>query len=108
MPEQHAALTGQAVYRRITSYNVCYTKLLREHLGDRVSDSTLIIGDKDGLGFDSVVDVKLKEEAEKIGNKLFANSIALGLLCNILQLDEQVLFDLMKSQFESKGAEVVA
>jgi len=78
-----------------------------EHLGDRVSDSTLIIGDKDGLGFDSVVDVKLKEEAEKIGNKLFANSIALGLLCNILQLDEQVLFDLMKSQFESKGAEVV-
>jgi len=78
-----------------------------EHLGDRVSESTLIIGDKNGLGFDRVVDVKLKEEAEKIGNKLFANSIALGLLCNILQLDEQVLFDLMKSQFESKGAEVV-
>lgn len=79
-----------------------------EHLGDRVSESTLIIGDKDTLKRDNTVDIKLKEEAEKIGNKLFANSIALGLLCAMLQLDQEVLFDLMRSNFSDKGEDIIS
>jgi len=58
------------------------------HVNHRIDHKTVIIGDKDKLQTDrKVINVSYLEMAKEIGNAIYANTIAVGLLLGLLEGD---------------------
>jgi 2-oxoglutarate/2-oxoacid ferredoxin oxidoreductase subunit alpha len=58
------------------------------HVSDRIDDKTTIIGDKKKLHTErEVIDVSFLGMAKEIGNAIYANTIAVGLLLGLLEGD---------------------
>lgn len=86
-----------------------------EHLGDRVTKDTLILGDCEVLGECShlgedhtIHDVPFTAMAEELGSKMYANVIGVGVVGGLLEADEAVFNDYLRQTFARKGEEVVA
>ncbi len=86
-----------------------------EHLGDRVTKDTLVLGDCavlgecSHLGTDHVIhDVPFTAMAEELGSKMYANVIGVGVVGGLLDADEAVIADFLRETFSRKGEEVVA
>ena len=86
-----------------------------EHMGDRVTSDTLILGDCDVLGECShlgdehpIFDVPFTAMAEQLGSKMYANVIGVGVIGGILDADPEVVRDYLTEIFARKGEEVVA
>lgn len=58
-----------------------------DHLKDRITDSTVIIGERDSIGLDGMEDVPFSAIALDAGGALYANTVAVGTLCAILGID---------------------
>jgi 2-oxoglutarate ferredoxin oxidoreductase subunit alpha len=79
------------------------------HLAGRISNKTLIIGEKKTLTTEcDCVDIPFTAIAEEAGGKIYANTVAIGVLCGILEADLPVLEGYLKEHFGRKGEEVVA
>ncbi len=83
-----------------------------EHIGKRVSDDTLIIGSADVLGAESVstgnfVDVPFAQLAEEVGDKVYANTVATGILVGLLALDLNDAGRYLKTFFAGKSDDVI-
>jgi 2-oxoglutarate ferredoxin oxidoreductase subunit alpha len=82
------------------------------HLKHRLTGSTIIIGEKKLLDIDSSVygekiEIPFLELSSEVGGKIYANIIALGLICRILKGDKEILQELLTTNFKSKGQEIV-
>jgi len=77
------------------------------HLGTRISKQTLIIGDKTVINNDMVIDVPFSEIASRLGNRIYSNSVALGVICGILDIGKNSLAAQIKERFISKGQTIV-
>lgn len=81
---------------------------------NRLSSETIIIGEAENIDLDldkhgfSFVEVPLTEEAKKIGNKVYTNSIAAGVIAGLLDVDLSILDDYFQERFSSKGEEVIS
>jgi 2-oxoglutarate ferredoxin oxidoreductase subunit alpha len=73
------------------------------HLKDRISDKTIIIGNKKKLENDKVIDVPFQQIASEFGNKLYANSVAVGLVSGLMNLDRKKVLKYIKGIFAKKG-----
>ncbi|MCL2389411.1 MAG: 2-oxoacid:acceptor oxidoreductase family protein, partial [Elusimicrobia bacterium] len=105
---------------RITSVApACYTKRIDiaipfdndalEHLAARLSESTLILADKKLIttpGFE-IFDIALGEAAQKIGDALFTNVIATGIVLGLFGVDFSFFEELLKKRFSSKGEDIL-
>ena len=82
-----------------------------EHLKERIDENTIIIGNKEEvrkLGLkNKTIDVSFKEIAEKIGNKVFANTVATGTLLGILNINKKYFIKQLKESFSKKGKEIL-
>jgi len=82
-----------------------------EHLKERIDENTIIIGNKEEvrkLGLkNKTIDVSFKEIEEKIGNKVFANTIATGTHLRILNINKKYFIKQLKESFSKKGKEIV-
>ena len=58
-----------------------------EHLKNRISEDTIIIGDKSKIDHSNILDVRFSEIASSIGSAIYANTVAAGFLCGILKVD---------------------
>jgi 2-oxoglutarate ferredoxin oxidoreductase subunit alpha len=80
---------------------------------ERISEKTVIIGepenledcDKDKCKF--IVEVPFRDEAIKLGSKVYSNSIAAGIIAGLLEVDIKFLDDYFKVRFATKGKEVI-
>jgi 2-oxoglutarate ferredoxin oxidoreductase subunit alpha len=86
-----------------------------EHLGDRVTKDTLVLGDCAVLGECSYLggdhtihDVPFSAMAEELGSKMYANVIGTGVVAGLLDADEEVFNDFLRKTFARKGEDVVA
>lgn len=78
------------------------------HVSDRLDKNTTIIGDKEKLKADrDVIDVSFEKMAKKIGNAIYANTIAVGLLMGILEGDLEEGKQFLKDYFYAKKKEDV-
>ncbi len=89
------------------------------HLKDRISSDTLIIGDpehlksvKDNKIFDSVsgpnfIEIPLMETAQEMGGSIFANVIAAGALSCLLSIPKEIFDGLISDMFARKGQEIL-
>ncbi len=78
-----------------------------EHLGSRVSSATLIVGDKKKIQGGTFVHAPLSDIASDLGNSIFANAVALGVICGFLEIDPDLVNDQIKTKLASKSLEIV-
>jgi 2-oxoglutarate ferredoxin oxidoreductase subunit alpha len=86
-----------------------------EHLGERVTRETPILGDCavlgecSPLGEDHIIhDVPFSAMAEELGSKMYANVIGVGVIGGLLDADPDVVAQFLTETFSRKGDQVVA
>lgn len=78
------------------------------HLQSRISEKTIIVGDGNILETKmQLIDIPFSLMAKDLGNEMYANTIALGLILGLLQTDQQVMEKYLEDRFTDKGAEIV-
>ena len=79
-----------------------------DHLKDRISENTIIFGDKEVIGdIQNVTDIPLSKISKKIGNSLYSNTVTAGVICGLLNIPEDELRDFINKFFEKKGEEII-
>ena len=79
-----------------------------KHLDQRLTDETLIVGEKETFDHERMVDIPFVKIAEEAGNKLYANSAATGFLAGIFAIQNTALEEAIREHFSEKSEEVVA
>jgi len=78
------------------------------HLSGRISAGTLIVGEKKNLPAEcDCVDVPFSAIARKVGDILYANTVAIGAVSGILEADLDVVKEYLAEYFSGKGEEIV-
>ena len=79
-----------------------------EHVADRMTDDTVILGDAGALSLDrAVMDAPISSIAGEAGGKIYENTAAVGVLAGILEADPTILRDYLKVYFKGKKPEVI-
>ncbi len=79
-----------------------------EHVADRMTDDTVILGDAGALSLDrAVMDAPISSIAGEAGGKIYENTAAVGVLAGILEADPTILRDYLKVYFKRKKPEVI-
>ena len=81
-----------------------------DHLKDRISDDTIIMGDEDTLKdieMQSLIKIPFLKTAKSIGGSIFANIIAAGALSRILNIDSQIFDECITAMFKEKGEKIL-
>jgi len=79
-----------------------------ERLRERISDETIVLGEKKYVEKEkNSIGLLLEEVAESFGNKIYENSVAIGVLSGIINADEDALINNIKAYFSKKSEEVV-
>jgi 2-oxoglutarate ferredoxin oxidoreductase subunit alpha len=79
-----------------------------EHCEKRITDRTLILGEKGSLSTDHrVVEVPFAKTAQDAGGKLFAGSVAIGVVCGLFGVEPAAVGRYLEAYFGIKGADVV-
>ncbi|RJX26876.1 MAG: 2-oxoacid:acceptor oxidoreductase subunit alpha [Desulfurivibrio sp.] len=98
----------QAPLRRIDLLVPLDDKVI-PHLQYRLTEETIIAGDREVVGdIPRLQHVPLMQPAREIGNEMYANTMALGLILGLLAVDAGVMEQDLGSRFAGKGEEVVA
>jgi 2-oxoglutarate ferredoxin oxidoreductase subunit alpha len=79
------------------------------HLGKRVSDNTFIVADNESLKLemDNLIDVPLLKIANDLGNPIFANVVAVGVVLGLFGIRIKTIEDYLIETFGQKGKEIV-
>jgi 2-oxoglutarate/2-oxoacid ferredoxin oxidoreductase subunit alpha len=85
---------------------VALTAAAIPHLRERITDRTLVLGEKDIVGYEGMVDLPLTAIAQGLGSPIYSNSVAVGAVCGLLKLDKSVCETGIGEFFSKKGAEV--
>ncbi|MHA2304929.1 MAG: 2-oxoacid:acceptor oxidoreductase subunit alpha [Candidatus Hodarchaeales archaeon] len=88
------------------------TKDAVSHVEHRLTASSCIIGDKalfEQHPFNGpiLLDVSFIRIAEEIGNKLYSNSVAVGVIAGLFQVKNSIIAEVLSQRFDKKGPEVV-
>jgi len=80
------------------------------HLGDRISKNTIIIGEKKNIKNQkthTVIQIPFSEYAIEIGGLVFANTIAVGLLSALCKIDKNIMTTQVEHFFSKKKKALV-
>ena len=78
------------------------------HLKKRISKNTVILGEKEKiLPEREILDVPFTRVAKEIGNPIFANIVAVGLIAAIFGIKQQIPLEYTRKHFFTKGEKIV-
>jgi 2-oxoglutarate ferredoxin oxidoreductase subunit alpha len=102
--------------KRLTSYVERIDILLAlsdgaiEHLHQRITPKTLIVGDemnfKSVTGYDTIA-IPLFKSAEELGGPIFSNVIAAGVISRVLNISSEIFNEIITRMFSHKGEKIV-
>ncbi|MGO9388609.1 MAG: 2-oxoacid:acceptor oxidoreductase subunit alpha [Methanobacterium sp.] len=102
--------------KRLTSYVERIDILLAlsqgaiEHLHQRITPETLILGDEKNLksvsGYDTIA-IPLFKSAEELGGPIFSNVIAAGVISRVLNISPEIFNEIIMRMFTRKGEKIV-
>ena len=81
-----------------------------DHLKERISDNTIIIGDEETLKYvekEDVIKIPFLKIARDIGGPIYANVIAAGAISRILNIDKEIFDECLTSMFGRKGEKIL-
>lgn len=102
--------------KRVTAYVdridilIAISKGAIDHLEERISPDTLIIGDEKTLAEverQEVIKIPFLKMAAEIGGPIYANVIAAGTLCRVLNVDKEIFNECITAMFKRKGEEIL-
>ncbi|HEX7502688.1 MAG TPA: 2-oxoacid:acceptor oxidoreductase family protein, partial [Acidobacteriota bacterium] len=76
------------------------------HLSGRLSADTLVIGEKDTVSHPALIDAPFSRIAAGIGNKLFANTVAVGVICGLFKADPDRCQAVVAQQYARKAVDI--
>lgn len=80
-----------------------------ERLRNRITDRTIILGSPKYVKNEkNSITVEFEEIADSFGNKIYANSVAIGVLSGIIGADEDKLVENISLHFKSRGEKIVS
>ncbi|MHA2125203.1 MAG: 2-oxoacid:acceptor oxidoreductase subunit alpha [Promethearchaeota archaeon] len=82
------------------------------HLMQRISPNTLIIGEKQFIDVSTdtkstKVEIPFTDLSNRVGGRIYANIISLGVILCMLEAEKSILFELLKDNFKTKGEEII-
>ncbi|MBD3192721.1 MAG: 2-oxoacid:acceptor oxidoreductase subunit alpha [Candidatus Heimdallarchaeota archaeon] len=81
------------------------------HLQERITKETIIIGESENIGDleqeCKIIKVPFSDIAQDIGNKIYFNVIAAGLIAELFDIDREIVKDYLKERFGEKGEEIL-
>ncbi|MBN1939367.1 MAG: 2-oxoacid:acceptor oxidoreductase subunit alpha [Candidatus Aminicenantes bacterium] len=75
-------------------------------LEKRMTPDTVVIGEKEKLNVQGMIDIPFTKMAMEIGNAVFANTVAAGCLCGLLNVGETECADFIGEYFSGKREEI--
>ncbi len=81
-----------------------------DHLEERISNDTIIIGDEETLKNvekENVIKIPFLKVARDIGGPIYANVIAAGVISKILNIDKEIFDECITSMFGRKGEKIL-
>jgi 2-oxoglutarate ferredoxin oxidoreductase subunit alpha len=83
-----------------------------EHLGERVSKQTIVLGESQLIGDEAkgefrFIETPFTKIATELGNKVYSNVVAVGTLAGLLGMKKSDISDYVKQSFAAKVADVV-
>lgn len=81
-----------------------------DHLEERISKDTIIIGDEKTLEEverQEVIKIPFLKMASEIGGPIFANIIAAGAISRVLNVDKEIFDECITAMFKRKGEEIL-
>jgi len=80
-----------------------------DHVKWRIDNNTIILGKKEFIEGKSekIFEVPFAELAQEAGNKLYANTVTVGLLSGMLGIDFSIAKDLIKEFFKKKNKKII-
>ncbi|MBA2862356.1 2-oxoacid:acceptor oxidoreductase subunit alpha [Methanococcus maripaludis] len=91
---------------------VTFKKGVLNHLKDRISDKTIILGEKENIDEEfldnkNIIDIPIQEISKNIGNTLFSNTVGSGIILGIFDCDLELFNKYLEDKFSKKGEEIV-
>jgi len=78
------------------------------HLKRRIGKNTVILGEKEKIFPErEILDVPFTRVAKEIGNPIFSNIVAVGLIAAIFRINRQIPLDYTRKHFFTKGEKIV-
>ncbi len=93
---------------------VCLNKGLRDYLKGRIGDRTVIMGDAEEMGDELTgrglrfFHVPLSSMARELGNPVYANVVAAGIVAALFDVDFSLMEDFFEERFGARGSDVVS
>ncbi len=80
------------------------------HMNRRMDEDTVIMGEEKFIPGDhqKTVTVPFTEMAEEAGNKIYANTVAVGAVAGLLQADPEVMEKIIREFFRSKDDRIIS
>jgi 2-oxoglutarate ferredoxin oxidoreductase subunit alpha len=91
---------------------VTFKKGVLNHLKDRISDETIILGEKENIDEEfmnnkNIIDIPIQEISKNIGNVLFSNTVGSGIILGIFEGNLKLFNKYLEDKFSKKGKEIV-
>ena len=84
-----------------------------QHVEKRISPQTVILADKEAIGEDfdqtrhKFVDVPFTKTASEIGDKIYSNVVAVGVMTSLFGIELQIVSEFVRQFFSAKSGDVV-
>ena len=83
------------------------------HVKKRVSPNTIILGEKENFrkeykgSKDTIIDIPFSRIASDVGSRVYANTVAVGLICGLFRVEPEILENFLKKHFLAKGENII-
>lgn len=78
------------------------------HLKARISKDTIILGEKEKVSPEQeILDIPFSRVAKEIGNSIFANIVAVGIIAAIFRIKQQIPLECIRKHFSAKGEKII-
>lgn len=95
-----------SAFREHTDLLVALSPGALEHLQDRVSPDTVVLGDEKVVA-DGALGLPFSRLAQEVGGPIFANIIAAGAVCSLFQVEADIFNQCLSAMFSRKGEEIL-
>ncbi|MBI9032769.1 2-oxoacid:acceptor oxidoreductase subunit alpha [bacterium] len=76
------------------------------HLQKRITPATIVIGEKDKIDYEDIVDVQFTQIAKEIGNAIYSNTVAAGFICGLLKVELDFCQEFIIEYFSDKSEDI--
>lgn len=77
-----------------------------QHLKKRITESTIVIGEKDKINYGKIIDIQFTKMAAETGSAIFSNTVAAGFICGLLKIDIKECENFILEHFRGKNEDI--